>query len=197
MRLRVIFALAAIGLFIGFYGGGPSDFALPPGQVAPGEPVQGDASQYAKWRVEDFVITPLATFDITARVILVDHYFWGDDAELAPVDLTVAWGPLSDTTVLKEISFAHQYRYYTWRTRKPPLPPQVINSHVANMHLLPGDTKVERTLKAVERDDIVTISGFLVRIDRADGWQWVSSLTRTDSGKGACEVVWVDDITVE
>jgi hypothetical protein len=31
-----------------------------------------------------------------------------------------------------------------------------------------------------------------VRVEAADGWSWTSSLTRDDTGPGACEVMWVD-----
>jgi hypothetical protein len=29
-----------------------------------------------------------------------------------------------------------------------------------------------------------------------DGWRWRSSLTREDTGAGACELVWVERIAV-
>ncbi|MDH4134437.1 MAG: hypothetical protein OEV31_06575 [Gammaproteobacteria bacterium] len=35
-----------------------------------------------------------------------------------------------------------------------------------------------------------------VWIQASDGWQWRSSLTRTDSGNGACEVVLVKSMRV-
>jgi hypothetical protein len=33
-----------------------------------------------------------------------------------------------------------------------------------------------------------------VDVSAPDGWQWRSSRTRTDSGAGACEVIWVEDV---
>jgi hypothetical protein len=35
-----------------------------------------------------------------------------------------------------------------------------------------------------------------VRADASDGWRWISSLKRTDIGAGACELVWVEGLTI-
>jgi hypothetical protein len=32
----------------------------------------------------------------------------------------------------------------------------------------------------------------LVEADGRDGWKWRSSLTRDDTGDGACELMWVE-----
>lgn len=41
---------------------------------------------------------------------------------------------------------------------------------------------------------VVTLCGYLVRVQVPDGWHWNSSMTRSDSGNGACELAWVKDI---
>ena len=44
--------------------------------------------------------------------------------------------------------------------------------------------------------DIFKFDGYLVEADGQNGYKWVSSLTRSDSGAGACEVVWVEHFGV-
>ncbi|HEY5733557.1 MAG TPA: hypothetical protein VIU36_02225, partial [Gammaproteobacteria bacterium] len=44
--------------------------------------------------------------------------------------------------------------------------------------------------------DVVKLKGFLVSINSDDGWSWKSSMTRNDTGKGACEVILVDDFRI-
>jgi hypothetical protein len=46
----------------------------------------------------------------------------------------------------------------------------------------------------VRAGSLVRFSGYLVKVEAPDGWAWVSSLTRDDTGAGACELVWVDDL---
>jgi hypothetical protein len=43
----------------------------------------------------------------------------------------------------------------------------------------------------------VRIDGWLVQVDANDGWHWRSSLSREDTGGGACEVVYVCSISRE
>jgi hypothetical protein len=40
----------------------------------------------------------------------------------------------------------------------------------------------------------VRFKGYLVKVEAPDCWRWVSSLTRTNIGAGACELVWVEDL---
>ena len=42
-----------------------------------------------------------------------------------------------------------------------------------------------------KRGDLVDISGYLIEIKFADNGIWRSSLMRTDTGNGGCELVWV------
>ena len=55
---------------------------------------------------------------------------------------------------------------------------------------------VGRGLAVAERGERVRIDGWLVQID-AGRWRWRSSLTREDSGGGACELVYVCAVTRE
>ncbi len=65
----------------------------------------------------------------------------------------------------------------------------------ANMHLVPANDAVADALAAVDAGDRVRIDGWLVQIDATDGWRWRSSLTREDSGAGACELIYVCAVT--
>ena len=69
-----------------------------------------------------------------------------------------------------------------------------IISHSANMHMIPANEKVKQVLLGVRPGELVSFGGYLVRVEKPGGWTWKTSLTRTDSGAGACEVVWVEDL---
>ena len=170
---------------------------LPAGRVAPRAPVQVNLHPAGEpIRVRDCVITPLARFRVTARVLSATHYSFDREAELAPVDLALGWGPMSDNAVLEDLHISQMARFYTWSGRELPLEPEQITANSANMHMIPADAAVRRTLLRVRKNDIVEFSGYLVSIRSEDGWIWSSSMSRTDSGDGACEVVWVDSLGV-
>lgn len=175
--------------------GGP---AHPPGtEVAPEDPAQLMLGEANAFQHDGYTILPRASFAITARVLGAEHYWLGDSADLAPVDLALGWGPMSDTGVLNHLDIRQSNRFYFWRGKKgSPLPigRQEIIRHSANMHLIPADHLVRKQLLAIKEDQIVTLRGQLVSVRRADGWRWSSSLTREDSGAGACELVWVEAV---
>jgi hypothetical protein len=43
---------------------------------------------------------------------------------------------------------------------------------------------------------VVALTGYLVEVRGPDGFRWRSSLTREDTGNGACELVWVEKLDV-
>jgi len=64
------------------------------------------------------------------------------------------------------------------------------------MHMIPADDRIEKMLKSVRPGEVVKLSGYLVQVNASDGWHWKSSLTREDTGNGACEVVYVKELVV-
>lgn len=168
-----------------------------PGIIVSGEPQQYDLDNASAFDFKGYQFTPRARFRIQARVLGAEHYSLGREAELAPVDLALGWGPMSEDRVLGrlKISQGNRFYYYSWE-KEPPIPPQEIVTHSANMHMIPADADIARQLARVRRGSVVELEGQLVWIQASDGWQWRSSLTRNDSGNGACEVVLVKSIQV-
>jgi hypothetical protein len=142
----------------------------------------------------DFVLTPVARFEIEARVLSRREYTRGVEAEVSPVDLALGWGPMADPDVLAKISIRQSNRFYYWSTRELPIPRREIETNSANMHMIPADVWAAEALAAVRPDQTVRIAGYLVNVERRDGWRWRTSLTRHDTGHGACEIVLVQRI---
>lgn len=145
-------------------------------------------------QLDDYVITPLADVEITAKVLGKENYWMGRESDISPVDLALGWGRMSDPAVLEQISISQSSRWYYWKTPKFPIPRREIETHSANMHIIPANDYVRDNLKAVKEGQHVKIRGNLVRVDASDGWFWKSSLTRNDTGNRACELVYVTDM---
>jgi predicted NAD/FAD-binding protein len=167
----------------------------------PGIPAAAEPQQTAKllpkaFLHEKYTVTPLARYSITAVVLSRDRYRFDDAAKLAPVDLALGWGSMSIADVINELSVSQSGRWYEYTYKnEAPLDPQDIARHSANTHCLPADSAVRKQLLAVRRHDLVTLEGYLVAITTAEGFHWRSSLTRDDTGGGACEVMWVTSVT--
>jgi hypothetical protein len=70
-------------------------------------------------------------------------------------------------------------------------------SHAAQIHAIPADADVERTLRKLRPGQIVHLSGYLVDVRGPDGFTWNTSLRRDDTGDGACEIMWIESVTLE
>jgi hypothetical protein len=169
----------------------------PPGVLAPLEPVQTEPESRATWASHGHRITPLACFEIRARILGRERYRLDRAAELSPVDFALGWGPMSDTAILEGYSIQQRDRWYFWSSRTMPIPAEQVTSHSANMHMIPANGMVAERLLAMKVGQVVELHGQLVRADGKDGWTWVSSLSRTDTGDGSCEVFWVEAATAD
>jgi len=166
------------------------------GMPAARDPVQSSTDLPAPFQHGDYTITPLARYSVTAVVLSRDRYRNDRGAELSPVDLALGWGPMSVAGVINDLHITQSGRWYEYTYRgEPPLDPRQIAIHSANTHCLPADDAVCDRLLAVRRHELVSMEGFLVQVNAADGYRWRSSLTREDTGGGACEVFWITSVT--
>ncbi len=143
------------------------------------------------FQLQEFRITPVANFQLEARVLGRQDYRRGVEARLSPMDLALGWGPMARSDVLAAINIRQSNRFYFWRTENFPIPRREIETNSANMHLIPANAEVAAVMERVRRDDQIRLLGYLVNVDRDDGWRWRTSTTRNDTGNGACEIVLV------
>ena len=146
---------------------------------------------------KDYTIQALETYEGEFRVLSRENYNFGREAELSPVDFAVGWGEMAKPEVYKQLSIRQSNRWYHWRYEQtPPIPVQEIARLSANTHLIPATSAVATQLKRIDEDDLIYLKGKLVEVTAADGWQWRSSLSREDTGAGACELMLVEDVRV-
>lgn len=167
-----------------------------PGVIAAEEPMQKNLRPTPAIEMNGYRITPLAEFSAKARVLAIENYYADRGAELVPTDFALGWGPMSDEKILKDISISQSGRFYFWSVSEFPIPRQEIETHSANMHLIPADTYIEKQLKSVREGQVINFSGYLVEAKSPDGWVWRSSMSRNDTGSGACELVLVKSVSL-
>ena len=70
-----------------------------------------------------------------------------------------------------------------------------VERSASNNHIIPADDRIKRTVLKIRRGDRVKLEGYLVDVKAADDkgntFTWNSSTTRTDTGDGACELIYV------
>jgi hypothetical protein len=97
---------------------------------------------------------------------------------------------MSDEVVLNKIEITQGHRFFYWHVDAFPIPQHEIEVHAANIHIIPANDTVKRQLRKVHKGQIISIKGQLIEARRVDGWYWRSSLSREDTGNGACELMY-------
>ena len=120
----------------------------------------------------------------------------GKESEISPLDLALGWGPMSDQSVIDKIDISQRNRWYHWQADILPIPNGEISLNSANVHIIPGDEKIEEDFDKVYRGSLIEMKGYLVEVTTIEGWRWKSSLRRDDTGGGSCELFWVEKLIV-
>ena len=161
------------------------------------QPVQESTDAPVMQRL-GYEIEPVARYKIRAKVLSIERYRMGHEADLSPVDFVLGWGPMSDNAVTKQLNITQGDRWYQYSwSDAPPIDPAIIVRTSANTHLVPADDNIKAQLFKVRSGEIVNLKGYLINVKNSDGMTWRSSLTREDSGAGACELMWITEVAVE
>jgi hypothetical protein len=170
----------------------------PDGVLAPEDPVQVDVADGPRARIGHWMLTVRAHYRITARILSLERYRWDSLSALVPEDLALGWGDMSDNRALKSVDISQSNRFYYWRLQAgAPLSREIVIGHSANTHIIPADVLVAQQLRRLRPGQTATLTGDLVDGVRDDGASIHTSLTRTDTGAGACEIMLVREIDVE
>lgn len=165
----------------------------PDGPIVPLDPVQIDIAappsvQQGRWRLSE-----RASYDITARILGREDYHFDALSDLIPEDLALGWGAMSDNRVLARFEISQGARFYSWQARGAlPIPRRQVVDQSANTHTIPANEAVRRQLARLRVGEVVHLTGTLVDGKRDDGATIRTSMTRSDEGPGACEVMLVD-----
>lgn len=212
MMLGVVVALSCVNAAQAFtenryldryYGSRALDLADPDGgPIAPLEPVQTQLDESFEVEWEGYKIEAVAGFAIEALVLSRKDYSQGDLGALVPIDLALAWGKMSDPSWVKHLKVEQSERVYRWSfPRGTALDQRTVEVSSANMHIMPASPDIYKRMDSIARGDVVRLSGFLVDITKdptgsGEGFSWLTSRVRTDTGLGACELILVTNVEI-
>jgi hypothetical protein len=173
---------------------------LGPGTLAPDDPkiVLLDTNNIPfTIHTGNYTVTPVAQFQMRARVLHTHTYWFDHESDLSPVDFAMGWGQMSNQDLIDQIDINQGSRWYTFHYDHPlPVNNEYIYYHSGNMHMIPATPEIKKVLEAVSADEIIDVQGYLVSID-AGSYHWASSVSLPDEGDHSCKVVWVQSIVIE
>ena len=174
-----------------------------------GQPVQKKASGQITMEMDDYnvCISKLYSYDITALVLSTHDYDGvfgtGLGEKLSPRDLALGWGKLAECNDRVDFHWRQSGRWYFWKTDtwdelNSVGGKSVVALNSANTHIIPADETVRTLVKTIKPGECVHMKGYLVNVDASDSegrkFTWHTSTTRDDSGGGACEVFYVENV---
>ena len=171
------------------------------------DPVQTPTSRQP-FQVESegivYTIEPLYDYQLDGVVVSLhdsdvfwDIYHFKDWKDFLNIrDLCVVWGGNVASGVFRDLSYANT----TWtcwvQARDAPTFHAFAPDQLSNNHLLAHDPLLQGALKSADIGDQVRFHGMLARYSHAGGFQRGSSTTRTDTGNGACETVYLEGFEI-
>lgn len=167
------------------------------------EPLQESlrSDDLKKFDAGNYTLTSVKRYRLIARVLSARHYTTGEAHDILPVDLALGWNVMADNKLEEttKINITQSNRYYYWKVPSfKPLSRDEIERNSSNMHLGGINSSINKQLLSASKGDMVYIEGYLVNvIDNSNGYRFISSLTRNDTGAGACEVILVSRIVVQ
>lgn len=121
------------------------------------------------------------------------HRRWNDHLNVA--DVCVVWGENAQTDLSAFDFWSGQFTCF-FETRDEAAWQRFRPDQLSNNHLLSNDAYLRQRLSSLEVGDQIRLEGYLASYGNDSGFQRGTSISRTDSGNGACETVYVTDFAL-
>ncbi|MBN2222230.1 MAG: hypothetical protein JW708_08435 [Vallitaleaceae bacterium] len=138
----------------------------------------------------------LASYDLHAIVKSVNYFEEDLAAQISPIDLALAWGDINNPSIDKYVEYSQKDRWYFFSVNvKAPVPIEYVDYYSANTHLVPANLQVKEVLMNVDEEDYIHLTGYLINAYFENGY-WKTSLLRSDTGDGSCEIMYVTHVSL-
>lgn len=142
----------------------------------------------------DFRLESLGRITLEARVLGRQSYPRDRFGRLAPLDLLVGWGSMSDSVRLRAVDFAQSGRVYVWQSYDPALADAEVAASTLLLHVVPATPGLEDVLGKVRVGQVVKIGGVLLQATAADQAPWRGREIRIEVREGRSRVVYVESL---
>ena len=151
----------------------------------------------------DYRVEPEYEYDITGMVVSYRHHNEDNSRmhalandHLNMLDVCVVWGDNPANERLDKISFWNGLFTCNFKTRDQQAWDAFNLNQISNNHLLSNDDFIRRQVKKIRVGDQIRVRGYLAGYTSAGGSRRGTSTTRTDTGNGACETIFVEDFQI-
>lgn len=145
------------------------------------------------------------TFEGRAMVLARRNYGVGEFAALAPTDLALGWGELSDPRIVDGLAFPQmksfssrfvvpEFRRGSELATRPRAELEAVFLSLTHVHAVPGDPSIRAALAGIRPGQVIRFRATLVDAVAPSGGRYESSLALGDRD---CEIAWFDELVLE
>jgi hypothetical protein len=176
------------------------DLFTEPVQLRVNRPAMDTTVNGVRYRIQ-----PRYSYDLRALVVSLHdsdtfwdyaHKAWNDNINL--MDLCVVWGGNAKSGAYRHIDFWNDQWTCSFQAKSREAWEAFDMTGASNNHMVTDDPAVARQLRAVRIGDQIRVQGYLVDyttyLNGREMGKRVSSEVRTDTGNGACEVLYVESL---
>ena len=205
MRLnRILITVSFVWLLVSFWNRNdlPRNIDYVPGIAA--EPQQ-TATRQSPFDVVvndvEYQIEPEYAYDLTGMIVSYRHHEGNSRMHLQAndhlnmADVCVVWGD-NTTSELNKIDFWNGIFTCNVFTRDQQAWDSFDMNQLSNNHLISDDEFIRDQVGSIQIGDQIRVRGFLASYSNESGGKRGTSTTRTDTGDGACETIYVEHFRI-
>ncbi len=197
----VIIAVSAIWLAVAFWNRNdlPADIVLV--NEIGNDPLQRATDRLpfqANWEGVDYEVAPVYDYDLTGMIVSFRHHDGNSrmhsltSDHLNMLDVCVVWGDSAANPRLDRIDFWNGIFTCNFQTRDREAWEAFDVTQISNNHLISDDPLIRDRVGDIRIGDQIRVRGWLSSYTSPNGSKRGTSTTRTDTGNGACETIYVD-----
>lgn len=197
--------ILACGIYIFTLFNVKKEYETVPSLAAISQPIQKEYSDKIETTLDGYNLTYTikAAYSLSGKVVEKYYYIPYDIInKIARFDLGMIWGPLLTEDLTDQITFNNtgtrflKYTYKNSLVQKLGGKENIVNN-LSNNHAIHSNEHVLKLLRNIKKGDFIRIEGYLVDVYYSKGnahGTWPTSLSRTDHGDGACEIIYITNI---
>ncbi len=150
----------------------------------------------------DYLVEPEYEYDLAGMVVSYRHHdgnsrmhFLAND-HLNMLDVCVVWGDTASNQLLHKINFWNGIFTCNVHTKDSAAWAAFSMEQLSNNHLISDDEIIRGKVKDIQIGDQIRVRGYLASYSSEKGGKRGTSTTRTDTGNGACETLFVEQFDI-
>ena len=149
----------------------------------------------------DVVFKSIARYKISAVILSKKRYVSDWTSIISPLDFALGWGEVAKPENLEHIKVRQTMRWYRYKfDNECAITQQYISAHSSNHHIIPANNNIRKAVLSAKKNDAIVLEGYLVNVSgkyKGGNVTWRSSETRTDTGNGSCEIMYVTSVKLD